>query len=90
MLIRKSLATVVAILSLAALVAAPASAERFPESPGQPALSGYFAGEEAHGVIHCQPLAELFGGGPYAPGTYPGVVVVNPNRTVFGGQTCLE
>lgn len=88
---RKALSILLAVFALAALTAVPAGAEtiRFSER-GQPAASGYLQGEEAHGVIHCQPVAELFIG-ETPQGGAPGVVVINPTGSRLGapeGGTC--
>lgn len=65
-------------------------AERFPEGPGQPAITGIVTEEAGnpngvHGVIHCQALVELFGGESYPPGTFPGGIVVHPSESVAVG-----
>ena len=73
-------------ISLAAL-SGPAGAERLPEpgTPGQPLASGQLSGSEAHGVIHCQAVAELFIDPSLKPGSAPGGIVITPNGPVFGG-----
>jgi hypothetical protein len=73
-----------AVGALAAFAAAPAGAETIrSEEKGQPIASGKVEGENAHGVIHCQAVAEAFMGSP--KGSAPGVVVINPNGKVFLG-----
>lgn len=81
--IRAMASTGLLILAFSVAVAAPAGAEtlRFSEG-GQPIASGYLEGEEAHGVIHCQPVAEIIGGSP--KGSAPGVVVINPTGSRLG------
>lgn len=90
--VRNVASLALAVFAVAAFMASPASGEtlRFNENPGQPVASGNLEGEEAHGVIHCQPIAELFlGETPH--GGAPGVVVINPNGSYLGaprGGTC--
>ena len=89
---RNAMSLALAVFAVAAFMAAPASGEtlRFSEEPGQPLASGKLEGEEAHGVIHCQPVAELFLG-ETPNGGAPGVVVINPTGTRLGaprGGTC--
>lgn len=81
---RKAMSLFLTLGALAAFAAAPAGAEtlRF-EEKGQPVASGKIEGENAHGVIHCQAVAEAFMGSP--KGSAPGVVVINPNDTFLGG-----
>jgi len=66
------------VIALVGIFVAPASAQILPEAPpkGQPAISGEL---ERQGVIHCQPIAELFTGLEFAPGTLPGGIVVLPS-----------
>jgi hypothetical protein len=78
--IRRMLTVLVAVCCIGALSASPASAERLPEGPGKPALTGRsLLGEDPLVVVHCQTLMELFGLGTFPPGTYPGVVFVTAN-----------
>jgi len=89
---RKVTSLLLAVFALAALAAVPAGAEtiRFSET-GRPLASGHFQGDE-HGVLHCQPVAELFIG-ETPQGGAPGVVVINPTHSLLGaprGGTCEE
>lgn len=89
---RKRMAACLAVTASLVLAAAvPASAQRLPEGPGQPALTGAIS--EGHGVIHCQALTELFTGEELAPGTIPAGVVTLPDgrrisTTPEGQATC--
>lgn len=90
--LRYVISIALAIVSIAALTASPASGDtlRFSEGAGQPAVSGHLEGEGAHGAIHCQPVAEAFLGETQKAGA-PGVVVINPTGTYLGaprGGTC--
>jgi hypothetical protein len=92
MSMKRMAACLAATASLALAAAGPASAERYPEGPGQPGLSGAIF--EGHGVIHCQALTELFSGEELAPGTIPAGVVTLPSgrrisTTPEGKATCL-
>lgn len=78
----KKLMAVMALTVLALVVsAAPAGADQFGfEGPGQPVVSGQLHSEPQHGVIHCQPIANLIA--PEAgPHSSPGVIVVTPHET---------
>jgi hypothetical protein len=76
---KKIAACLAATAVLGAMAASPASAQRFPEGPGQPVLTGEL---ESHGVIHCQAFIELFIGEELPPGLFPGVIVVLPDGTL--------
>jgi hypothetical protein len=77
--IKKIAACLAVTALLGAVAASPASAQRFPEGPGQPVLTGEL---ESHGVLHCQAFIEMFIGEELPPGTFPGNIVVLPNGTL--------
>jgi hypothetical protein len=76
-------------LALAGVFAGPTMAERTPEGPGQPLLSGDTHGEPVHGVLHCGTAGELVLGTTKSEGA--GVIVVNKKGVHLAapeGGTC--
>lgn len=67
--------------ALLGVAASPASAERFPEGKGKPALTGDLKNQK-HLVIHCQEYIEGLTETEFPRGTFRGVIVVLPNGTV--------
>jgi hypothetical protein len=95
MYLRKLMAVTAMVVMALVVTAAPAGADQvhFGEGPGQPVISGELHGEQQHGVIHCQPLANLVA--PEAgPHSSPGVIVVTPaEKWILGapaGGGCEE
>lgn len=85
---RRSLLTA-ALVALLAFAGGPAMADRLPDpgTPGQPLLSGDLSGDNAHGVIHCQPAVELFVDPNLPPGSAPGGIIVTPNGIRLGAPS---
>jgi hypothetical protein len=88
MALGKKVLLCVVVMALMAIGASSASADRLPEGPGQPAISGHFGSNGEQGVAHCEALLELFSGQEIAPGTYPGGIVLLPSGELqFVGPT---
>lgn len=81
------LASSVVVLALLTALSGPAIGQVIPNptGPGQPLASGQLFGDNAHGAIHCQVVADLFIDPALPPGSAPGSVVITPNGPVYGG-----
>jgi hypothetical protein len=75
----KKIGACLAVTALLGVAASPASANRYPEVPGESGRPGLTGDGKTHIVVHCQRAMELLLGVEAPQATYPGVVIFYPD-----------